>query len=63
MKLNHKKINQELERLGWTRTEYARRMGVSKQLASYYLNRGKGFRIIEILAKPLNLDPRDLLSR
>ena len=64
MKLNQRKIKQELERLGWTSTEYARKVGVSRQLMSYYLNQDpKGFRIVVRLAKPLNIDPRDLLLR
>jgi len=62
MKLNLKKINQELERLGWTRVEYARRLGVSKQLLHYYLKKEiKGIKIVEKLACPFNVDPKDLL--
>ncbi len=64
MKLNQKKIKQELMRLGWNYVEYAKRMGISRQLVYYYLNHDpKGFRIVVRLAKPLNLDPRDLLLR
>jgi transcriptional regulator with XRE-family HTH domain len=64
MKINQTKIKQELERLGWTNTEYADRVGVSRQLLHYYLNKDpKGFRIATRLAKPLHIDPRDLLTR
>ena len=62
MKLNQKKIDQELKRLGWSRSEYAIKVGISRQLMYYYLNRTpKGFRIVVRLAAPLHIDPRDLL--
>jgi len=62
MKLNLKKINSELARQKWSRTEYARRLGVSKQLLNYYLRKNvKGLLILERLAKPFNMDPKDLL--
>jgi hypothetical protein len=62
MKLNVKKINFELNRLGWNRTEYARQLKMSKQLLTYHLRHHvKSLTIVERLAKPLNLDPKDLL--
>ena len=62
MKLNIKKINQELTRLNWTRTEYARQLKISKQLLSYYMNSDlKTLSVVETLARPLNIDPKDLL--
>jgi ribosome-binding protein aMBF1 (putative translation factor) len=62
MKLNIKKINQELERLGWTRTEYAKQLKISKQLLTYHLRHYvKSISVVEKLAKPLNIDPKDLL--
>jgi len=64
MKLNQKKIKQELARMGWSKIEYARRVGVSRQLIYYYLNRDpKGFRMVTQLAKPFNIDPVELLMR
>lgn len=63
MKLNVKKINFELDRLGWSRVEYARRLGMSKQLLTYHLRHYvKSLTVVERLAKPLNLDPKDLLA-
>jgi hypothetical protein len=63
MKLNIKKINFELNRLGWNRAEYARRLGMSKQLLTYHLRHYvKSLTVVERLAKPLNLDPKDLLA-
>ena len=62
MKVNVKKINAELERAGWSRAEYARQVGVTRQLMDYYLNgEVKGFRIVEVLARPFGMDPKDLL--
>ena len=61
MKLNIKKIMAELQRLGWTRTEYARKLGISRQLLNYYLHKGKSIRLVNRLADPLHIDPRDLL--
>lgn len=62
MKLNLKKINQELSRLGWTRGQYARRLGISRQLLYYYLKKEiRGIKPVEKLAKPFGIDPKDLL--
>ena len=62
MQLNIKKINQELERLGWNHTEYAKKLGISKALLSYYMCHDlKKLSVLKILAKPLHLDPKDLL--
>jgi hypothetical protein len=62
MKLNTKKIEQELTRLEWTHTKYAKELGISKQLLQYYMKPDlKGVQIAEKLAGPLNLDPKDLL--
>jgi hypothetical protein len=64
MKINQKKILSELSRLEWSKAEYARRLGVSRQLVDYYLNHNpKGFRIAALLAAPFHIDPRDLLLR
>jgi hypothetical protein len=62
MKLNLKKILLELQRLGWTKAEYARKIGISRQLMNHYLNQPlKSVRIVNRLAGPLHVDPRDLL--
>ena len=43
--------------------DYAERLGVSKALLSFYLRPGrvKTFRVVEKLAKPLNINPKDLI--
>jgi transcriptional regulator with XRE-family HTH domain len=62
MKLNLKKINQEMERLGLNQTELARRMGISRQLLNYYLQRDlREIPAVERLAKQFNIPPKDLL--
>lgn len=64
MKLNQKKIKQELAKMGWSKIEYAKRVGVSRQLIYYYLNKDpKGFGMVTQLAKPFNIDPLELLIR
>ena len=63
MKINIRKINQELKRLGWSHSEYARRMNVTRQAANHYLNHEiNSMKIVERMALPLNLDPKDLLK-
>jgi transcriptional regulator with XRE-family HTH domain len=63
MKLNKKKIDAELKRLGWSHSDYARQLGVSRQLLNYYINGGgaKALSVIEKMAKPLLIDPKDLI--
>lgn len=62
MKLNIKKINQELKRLKWTKAEYARQMGIVRQQANYYFKSEiNSMKIVERMAKPLNLNPKDLI--
>ncbi len=63
MELNIKRINRELDHNGWDRTQYAKRLKVSKQLLNYYLsNNVKSFSIVEKLAKPLGISPKDLIK-
>jgi transcriptional regulator with XRE-family HTH domain len=61
MQLNRKKINKEMERLGWSQAEYARQIKISRQLLNYWLKRPPHLEAIEAMAKPLHLDPKDLL--
>jgi len=61
IQINREKIRAELERLGWSFSEYARKMGISRQLAHYYMTRAKGLTVVARLAEPLHIDPRDLL--
>jgi transcriptional regulator with XRE-family HTH domain len=66
MKLNKKKIEAELKRLGWSYSDYARKLGVSRQLLNYYINGqgggAKALSVIERMAKPLLIDPKDLID-
>ena len=62
MKINKEKILMELKRLGWSKADYARKLGISRQLVDYYLNgEPQGIKIVARLAGPLHIDPRDLL--
>jgi transcriptional regulator with XRE-family HTH domain len=61
MKLNKLKIDRELERLGWSYAEMARRGDMSKQLLNHYLHAPPTVKIVVRIGKILNLDPKDLL--
>ena len=62
MKLNLRKIWQEMDRLGLNKTELAQRMGISRQLLNYYLHRNlREIPAVERLAKQFNIPPKDLL--
>ena len=64
MELHREKIRIELERLGWTETDLAKRMGVHKQ----YLNRimvgdmGISLYGIDRIANALGLSGKDLIK-
>ena len=63
MKVNLKKVEKELKRLGWSRSDFARKMKISRQLCHYYFTRPiKSFKIVERMAKALDIDPIDLLK-
>jgi len=66
MQLHKNKILLELERLGWTQTELAKRMGVSRQLVNRHLMSANGVGItlktIDKMADALGLDPKDLIK-
>lgn len=62
MQLNIEKIDQELKRRGWNRNRYAKALGISRSLLSYYMCHDiKKLIVAEKLAKPLNLNPKDLI--
>ena len=61
MKLNYKKIEHEMNRLGWNYRMMAKAGGISKQLLSYYIHAVPSFKTISALAKILKLDPKDLI--
>ena len=66
MQLHKSKILLELERLGWTQTELAKRMKVSRQLVNRHLMSENGVGItlktIDRMADALGLDPKDLIK-
>ena len=66
MKLHKTKILLELEKLGWTQTELAKRMGVSRQLVNRHLMTeeavGINLTTIDKIADALGIDPKDLIK-
>ena len=64
MKLNTRKINRELERLGWTRAFLAEKAGTTRQSVYNWLTLESTPRMLNVerLAKALGLDPKDLLT-
>ena len=65
MELNTRKIKLELERMNWTQSELARRMGAHRQLVHRFL-RGKGngltLKTIERIADALGVPAKDLIK-
>jgi len=64
MDINATKIQQEMDRLGWSQSELARRLGKHRQWVWAVLNskKGKTFRSVEAIASVLNMDPKDLIK-
>ena len=66
MKLNTTKIQLEMKRLGWTKSDLSRAMKTSRQRIHQLLNgnQGRGFtlRTIQWIADALGLDPKDLIK-
>jgi len=63
MKINKRKIDLELKRLGWTKYRLAKEMGAKHQWVYYVLKTGNGltFRTVERIAEAIGLPPKDLL--
>ena len=64
MQINFLKIEKERKRYGWSYTRLAEEIGISKQRLSFILGlkyKRNTFRTIEMLAKALNVDPKDLI--
>ena len=64
MELHRSKIKLEMEKNGWSPSELARRMGVSRQHVSIFLNKNGGITLktIDKIADALGLDPKDLIK-
>jgi len=65
MKLNKRKIELELERLGWSKRRLAEEMGVKRQWVYVVLSDARDgctLRTVNRIAKALGLNPRDLLT-
>jgi hypothetical protein len=64
MKINTKKIKQELKRNRWTLEEFANKFTPkqTRQGAWYLIRHAKNLRSIEKIAKVLDIDPKDLLK-
>ena len=63
MKINTQKINKEMERLGITHEKLGELLDPprTRQAATYVIENGKTFSVIEQIAKVLDLDPKDLI--
>jgi plasmid maintenance system antidote protein VapI len=63
MKLNVKKIELELERIGKNQVWLAREMKVKRQWVHYLMNSTNGttLKTIERIGKALGVDPKDLI--
>jgi len=61
LRLNVKKVESEMARLGLSKDEMARRMGLKRTSAYYYLRPQTSLRKVSRIAKVLNLDEKDLL--
>ena len=64
MKLNKKKILNEIERLGWSLGRLAKECHVSRQAVQYWMtenNRSPRLGTIQKIADALAIDPKDLI--
>lgn len=52
-----------MKRQGLTQKDLAFRIGKGRQVVGHYMTGqvGKSFRVVELLAKALDLDPKDLI--
>jgi len=63
MKLNKAKIEKELKRLGWTKEDLAKAMDKPRTAIYAYYKRADrvSLKTVRLIAKALDLDPKDLL--
>ena len=59
-KLNIKRIDKRLAMFGWNRSDFARALGISRQLLSYYLL-NPSLKSIEKIAFMLDFKVKDLI--
>lgn len=62
MKIKVEKIRRELKRLGWSQADLARELGVSKQALSYWLQRTERLKMLDRIARALQVEARDLIE-
>ena len=63
MKLNIKKIDSELKRLGWSRIEFMKKLKAPKSFYYYLVENPSTltFTTVNRIAKVLKLNPKDLI--
>ncbi len=62
MKVNSKKILNEIKRLGWSQAQLAEKIGITRQAIDYILKeRVTKLETLNKIGKVLELDPKDLL--
>lgn len=61
MKLNIAKIKQEMNRLGWNKSEVARRLGITRQAVGYYF-KAQPINAALKFGKLFNINPKDLIK-
>ena len=65
MELNVRKIELELERMGWSMAELARQMGAHRQLVHRFMTKkenGLTFKTVERIADALGIPAKDLIK-
>jgi len=65
MELNVRKIELELERMGWSMAELARQMGSHRQLVHRFMTRtenGLTLKTVERIAEALGVPAKDLIK-
>lgn len=60
LRLNMKKIEKEMNRLGWTKAELARQSNLTKQMIQYIFEHDS-LRQIHKIAKAFDVDVKDLI--
>ncbi len=61
MKINEKKVRNRIKKLNMTMADFARYIGISRQLLNYYITKGCSFQSVERLSQALELQPKDII--